>query len=136
MVSPVPRISVEHAQRPLFAGVDVGGTTIKLAVVDDWGRTLAARSLPTEEERGAEDAVQRIADCLRGLLREQGLSEGDLTSVGLGTPGTMDIPRGVILEPPNLPHWRDFPIRDRLAEACGQQVYLSLIHISEPTRRH
>ncbi len=123
MVSPVPRISVEQAQHPLFAGVDVGGTTIKLAVVDDEGRTIAATSMPTEEERGPQDAVQRIADCLRGLLRDHELSERDIASVGLGTPGTMDIPRGVILEPPNLPHWRNFPIRDRLAEAFGRQVF-------------
>ena len=34
----------------------------------------------------------------------------------------MDIPRGLILEPPNMPHWRYFPLRDRLSESCGKPV--------------
>jgi glucokinase len=43
-------------------------------------------------------------------------------AAGLGTPGTLDIPRGMILRPHNLPGWRDFPIRDRLANRLGKSV--------------
>ena len=123
MASPIPHISSKHAQPPLFAGVDVGGTTIKIALVDDLGRTITATSIPTDEHRGPDDAVGRIAECLSRLMSDCGFQAGDVACVGLGTPGTMDIPRGVILEPPNMPNWRDFPIRDALANACGKQVF-------------
>ena len=36
---------------------------------------------------------------------------------GLATPGTMDLQAGMILEPPNLPEWRHFPIREKLLDA-------------------
>ena len=45
-------ITIDAAQRPLFAGVDVGGTTIKLGIVDDAGHTFGEAQVPTLEERG------------------------------------------------------------------------------------
>ena len=117
-----PLVSVADARRPLHAGVDVGGTTIKIGIVDDLGRTLGATKIPTADETGVPDAVRRIAAALRSLADERRIDSGDVVSVGLGTPGTMDIPAGLILEPPNLPGWRHFPIRDALAEACERPV--------------
>jgi glucokinase len=105
-----------------FAGVDVGGTNIKLGIVDATGRVVARRQFATCQERGPADAVDRIAAQLIGMCAEAGVEWSRVGAVGLGTPGTMDIPAGRILAPPNLPAWRDFPIRDRLRDACGVTV--------------
>ncbi len=115
-------ISLNEAQRPLFAGVDVGGTSIKIGLVDDRGETLGFTSIPTNDEKGPEDAVQRITQTLGELTDQHKLKLSDLAAVGLGTPGTMDIPAGMILEPPNMPGWRHFPLRDRLSEVCRRPV--------------
>lgn len=115
-------VSAAAARRPLFVGIDVGGTNTKIGLVDDEGRILAKTSLPTEEARGPEDAVRRYVKAVRALVTDNPLDEGEIAAVGLGTPGSMDIPRGLILEPPNMPHWRNFPIRDRLAEEVGKPV--------------
>ena len=117
--------SLTDAQRPLFVGVDVGGTNVKIGVVDDLGRTIAFQSIATEEERGCEDAVSRIKDAIGGMLGDLTLSLDDVATIGLATPGTMDIAKGMILTPPNLPHWRDYPIRDRLSELTGRPVAFS-----------
>jgi glucokinase len=117
-----PTISPKDAQRPLFVGVDVGGTTIKFGVVDDLGRTLGQTSIPTEDEKGADDAICRMGDNVERLLSSLGLKLDDVSAVGLGTPGTLDIPKGMILKPHNLPGWRDYPIRDRLAQRLGKPV--------------
>lgn len=122
MASIVDPIAPATAERPLFAGVDVGGTNIKLGIVDNRGRTIGRTSLPTAVERGPEDAIRRVGEALRGLLTQHGLTLDDIAAVGLGTPGTMDIPRGVLLEPPNLPTWRHFPVVARLEEATGKKV--------------
>ena len=122
MPDPLDRVSVDEAQQPLFVGVDVGGTSIKIGCVDDLGRTLAFKKTSTHEERGPQDAVERIAAAVANMLSGISLAADEITAVGLGTPGSMDIPAGVILEPPNMPHWRDFPIRDRLSERCGRPV--------------
>ena len=109
-------------QRPYFAGVDVGGTNIKIGIVDNNGTTLVKSQIRTEAETGPEDAVRRTAAALSELIRSKGLARDDVVAVGLATPGTMDVPAGLILEPPNLPNWRHFPIRDCLSEACGKRV--------------
>ena len=118
MASDCPQITAEAAERPLFAGVDLGGTSIKIGLVDDRGRTISARRIPTEQERGPQDGMTRMAATIKELLEAEQIDPTQLAAVGLGTPGTMDIPAGMILEPPNLPAWRHFPVRDELSKAC------------------
>jgi glucokinase len=115
-------IDLASAQRPLFLGFDVGGTNIKLGVVDDLGRPVAHTKIVTEEDRGPRDAVKRARGAVDEVLKSLGLAIGDLAAIGLCVPGTMDIPRGMFLEPHNLPHWHYFPIRDCVADAFGLPV--------------
>jgi len=114
--------STAAAQRPLFLGVDVGGTSVKIGLVDDRGRTLGLTKIPTFAERSPDDAVRRISAACLEFLQSLSLAMTDVAAIGLGTPGTMDIPRGMILEPPNIPGWRNYPIRDRLSDALGLPV--------------
>ena len=67
-------ISTADAKRPLFVGVDVGGTNTKIGVVDDDGSTLAFDSIATLQENGVEDAVQRIGDAATALLNSVSLA--------------------------------------------------------------
>ncbi len=117
-----PIISVSAAKPPFFLGVDLGGTGVKLGVVDDAGQTLAFESIPTNEPAGPQQAVDRMAECGLRLLAAAGISKSHMARVGLGSPGTMCLPRGLLLEPPNLPHWFGFPIRDALAKAIDCPV--------------
>ncbi len=111
------------AEQRWFYGVDVGGTNIKLGLVDDGGRVLARRTIPTHEPKGPADAMARIAGALPEMLAEaEGQSSGRVAAVGLATPGTMDIPSGRVLEPPNMPHWRHYDVRDDLARRVGVPV--------------
>lgn len=107
---------------PFFAGVDVGGTFIKLGIVDDRGQVVWKDKVPTKPHLGPEDAMQRAASKVMAAIESHGLSPDCIKAAGLGTPGTMDIPNGMILEPPNLPAWRNFAIRDDLAERIGLPV--------------
>jgi glucokinase len=115
-------ISVEKAQRPLFLGIDVGGTNIKFGLVDDLGRTVAQHKIPTEQQRGPADAMRRSAQVIAELASQLRLELRDIAAVGLATPGTMDISKGILLQPHNLPAWWNFPIRDCLARECGKPV--------------
>jgi glucokinase len=112
-------IDPAHAQRPLFLGFDVGGTNIKLGVVDDKGRVLGKTSIPTQEPRGPQEAIGRAYVAVAEMMAGFGLKISDLAAVGLGTPGTMDIPKGRMLEPHNLPHWWHFPVREKVSLAFG-----------------
>jgi glucokinase len=105
------------AQAPLFAGLDVGGTSMKGGVVDDQGRPLGSVSLPTEAYKGQEHGLARMAETIRAAVQAAGVSMERIAAIGVATPGTMDIPAGVILDPPNLKPWKNVPVRQYIQEA-------------------
>lgn len=110
------------AQEPFFVGVDLGGTNVKAGVVDNLGRPMSWLTLPTNSPTGPEDAARRMGLAVQQATAEAGLAANDIARVGLGSPGTMDIPTGMLLEPPNLPGWEHFPLRGRLEHHCGYEV--------------
>jgi len=120
---------------PLYVGLDVGGSTMKAGVLDDDGRPLSSVSLPTEAHRGQDFGLERMCETIRLAVSEAGVGLERIAAVGVATPGTMDIPAGLILDPPNLKPWRNVPVRrhveavfkvpvafqnDANAAACGE----------------
>jgi glucokinase len=104
---------------PLFVGLDVGGSSMKAGVVDDAGRPLSAVSLPTEAHRGQKFGLARMCETIRAAVAAAELRPDQVAAVGVATPGTMDLPGGLILDPPNLKPWRNVPVRRHVAEAFG-----------------
>jgi len=115
-------VPLAEATPPLYAGIDLGGTNIKAALVDDAGRMLAFHTEPTHVDRGPEDAAARMGGAVHVLAGMAGVAATDIARVGLGTPGSQDLPSGRILRAGNLPGWDNFPIRDRVAVHCGRDV--------------
>ncbi len=109
-------------QPPYFVGIDVGGTNIKLGLIDDAGRALAYHSMRTEQDKGAEHACERMAAAVCELMKKAGVAADQVVRAGIATPGPMDIPGGMILRPGNLPGWWDFPIRERVSHHLGLPV--------------
>ncbi len=107
---------------PLFAGVDVGGTNVKIGIASNEGDVVGQSHFPTDQDRGPQYAIATAVEELKKLAANAEFEFSDVVAVGLGTPGTMDIPSGMILEPTNLPGWRHFNVRDGLAAAIGRSV--------------
>lgn len=105
-----------------YVGIDLGGTNIKVGVLNDAGETLSYLSTPTLVEGGADDATKRMAAAVHEAITKAGLKPSDVAGVGLGSPGTLDLPSGSLVRPSNLPGWDFFPIRDRLSEYSGLPV--------------
>lgn len=101
----------------LFVGLDVGGTSMKAGVVDDLGKPLSDVSLPTESKRGQEFGLQRMCETIREAVSAAKKTMADIAAIGVATPGTMDIPGGLMLEPHNFGNWRNVPVRDHIAQA-------------------
>jgi glucokinase len=109
---------------PYYLGIDLGGTNMKAGVVDDKGRALSFVHMETEAERGPEEGLGRLAEVGRRAVEASGLSWDDIEAVGLGSPGTMDIREGMLLDPPNLPGWVNWPIREKLSGRLGKPLVL------------
>jgi len=105
----------------VVAGIDIGGTKIAIALETETGARIAARRLPTEVELGPERIFENIARAVEELLAETG---AHLTAVGIGCPGPIDIERGLVLSPANLPDWVEFPIVALVRQRFGAPVVL------------
>ncbi|MEN0111324.1 MAG: ROK family protein [Planctomycetota bacterium] len=110
------------AAAPIYAGVDIGGTNMKLGLVADDATTLAYESIPTAQDRGPEDAAHRVAAKLAELAEEAGVSLDAVPAVGLASPGPMDLKTGTLICPGNLPAWHNTPLRRLFAEATRKPV--------------
>src|SRR5262245_18042048 len=102
-----------------YVGLDVGGTSMKAGVVDDTGQVLSSVQLPTEAAKGQEHGLQQMAQAIRQAATAAKLDLNQVAAIGVATPGLMDIPAGVILEPPNLRPWKTVPVRQAIADAFG-----------------
>ena len=109
-------------EKPLFAGVDVGGTNVKIGLVDERGRVVADTKFPTQPGKSPGIAFSQARKEFENLIEPLDFDWTDVVAAGLGTPGPMDIEAGVILTPNNLRGWHHFPVRDKLAEALEKPV--------------
>ena len=107
----------------LLAGVDLGGTSIKVGLANEAGEILARGSIPTESYAGPLDVIERIAHFVSRLAEEAG--PGPLLGLGMGTPGLVDVATGTTRFLPNMPtQWRDVPVAAILGERLGCPVRL------------
>ena len=115
-------LSADKATRPLFVGLDLGGTNMKAGIVDDAGRTVAYHSEASHVDRGPDDVARRLGGMVATLCESVGLASSDIAAAGLGTPGPQNPQTGVLHDTGNMPGFEGFPIRDRVADACGLAV--------------
>ncbi|MFI6394637.1 ROK family protein [Nonomuraea sp. NPDC050540] len=96
--------------------IDIGGTKLAAALVDDRGAVLRDGTVPTPRDD--------VMDALAGLVRK--VTEGGPRplAVGIGSAGPLDAVAGTV-SPVNMPSWRGFPLRDRVGELTGLPTVLA-----------
>lgn len=107
-------------------GVDLGGTSIAAAVVDDAkGKILGEAKSKTEAAEGADAVVKRLAQTIERALDSSGLKKKHIAGVGVGVPGPLDIKTGTVVRCPNLgPSWDHYPLGERLQQLLSFGVTL------------
>jgi glucokinase len=97
-----------------FIAVDLGGTNIRSALFDARDSSIVKRDrVLTEADRGVESVLETIHRSIRNVMPDGGQS---VCGIGIGAPGPLDPFRGIIFQAPNLPGWKNIPIRRRLEE--------------------
>jgi glucokinase len=105
-----------------YAGVDLGGTKIALALGASSGKVHAKATCETHAERGPERVLGNIAEMLDRLETSSGVNA---QAVGLGLPGLVNPETGMSLFLPNLPgHWKGIPVSAILSAQTSRAVYL------------
>ncbi len=94
----------------LVAGIDIGATSIDLAIADFSGELLVRYSEPASVKDGPIRILGRVCSLLEKLIQEGGLSSKKLNGIGIGVPGPVDFSVGNLVSPPIMPGWDRYPI--------------------------
>jgi glucokinase len=100
--------------RPVLA-VDIGGTKLAVGLVEPAGRVLTWSQVPTPSGLDAEQLWRTLNALIVETMDRAGVNADELAGCGCGCGGPMEWPSGVV-SPLNIPAWRGFPLRSRLAE--------------------
>jgi glucokinase len=98
-------------------GIDIGGTNLRGALVNEGGKIIKRLSIPS----GADKGIDFVIENLRNLTRE--IIEGEnIGGVGIGIPGIIDSAKGMITQAPNIFNVYNYPFRDILTEKMGGSI--------------
>jgi glucokinase len=103
----------------IFVGIDLGGTNIKIGCFDTGLKLLCKTAVATKADMGAEVVVEKICETTEKLLAENGLSIKSAKAAGIGAPGPSNIAEGIIISAPNLPKFKNIPLRKMIGTRLG-----------------
>lgn len=107
----------------MYIGVDLGGTGIKVGIVDDNANIIAKGSMPTRAKDGYEVIVADMASLIKKVLEESDLTIKDIKSIGIGAPGSIDSKNGVVMYSENIT-MRFAPVCDEMKKYYDLPVYI------------
>ncbi len=115
---------MDENRNTLSLGIDLGGTKILAAVANMQGEMLSRDHSITPAKEGQEAVVKSILESVERALDQAQIAVSDLTVVGLGAPGLSNPETGILFTSPNLPGWKDVPLRDIIEKERGKKVFL------------
>lgn len=105
-------------------GVDLGGTTVKFAILTGAGEIQQKWSIHTDIRNEGENIVPNIIESINHQLKSCGLSADDFLGIGMGSPGTVDREKGTVIGAYNL-NWTTLqPVKDQIEAGTGIPFYL------------
>ena len=110
--------------RKYYVGIDLGGTFIKGAIVNDKGEIVVKDKVPTESEKGSDGVAANIAALVTSLLTSANMTAADVVGIGMGVPGMIDGERGEVIYSNNL-GWEHFFISDKVKSLTGLPVKIA-----------
>ncbi|MBD3287669.1 ROK family protein [candidate division KSB1 bacterium] len=107
----------------IVIGIDFGGTKIKTAAVSESGELLSEPVIAsTEAERPADEIIVSMYKTVNETLEKAELRIEDVIGIGIGSPGPLDLERGIILNTPNLPTLRNFHLKEKIEQQFNVPV--------------
>jgi glucokinase len=106
----------------MYVGVDIGGTKVAAGIVNHKGEIGRQSKAPMSTRGTAEDGLKAVLDAIGSVLEGDSGLKAALRGIGICSPGPLDPHAGVIINPPNLPCWRNFPLASEVSRVYGVPV--------------
>jgi glucokinase len=108
----------------IFIGIDLGGTNVKIGCFDGQMGLIAKGSTATETDAGPQAIVETVAQATEKLLAENNLALEAVTAVAIGAPGPANLAEGIIIASPNIPSFKNVPLRRMVSDRFGKPAVL------------
>jgi predicted NBD/HSP70 family sugar kinase len=118
---PSTRLEFDAGHAVVLAA-DLGTRHARAAIVDLAGTVLAETSGELLIADGPETVLDRLGQWFAALLKEEGTDPLRVCGIGLSVPGPVDWDSGLVVQPPIMPGWDGYPVRERLQRAYGEHV--------------
>lgn len=105
-------------------GVDFGGTSVRVGVVDGYARILGTERRLTAEIASPAAFAAWVRSCIRELSARLRIRVGDAAGLGVGVPGPVDPDRGLVYSLTNVPNWRNVRLAALLSRGTGLPVWV------------
>lgn len=102
-------------------GIDIGGTQLRIALIDQDLKIVEVVKSANDRTRTAAENCAPLVDFILAKIAEG----KQIAGVGIGSPGPLDMAHGLVLNPPNLVGWDNFPIVEYFERACHVPVFLN-----------
>ncbi|MBD5233135.1 MAG: ROK family protein [Bacteroidales bacterium] len=99
-------------------GVDLGGTNIRVGLVDG-NDIIVKKSVPCPAQQPAEE----VLDCIGNLIAE--IINSDVKGIGIGVPSAVDVEKGIVYNVVNIPSWKEVHLKEYLEKRFGVPAFLN-----------
>jgi glucokinase-like ROK family protein len=111
-----PRLLRFNSHLGYIVGIDIGATSLEIALADINGSILSRVAEPADVRQPPEELLGRCSMLILEVAVGQGIHPEQILGIGVGVPGPVDFARGVLVAPPLMPDWEDYPIRNFFKE--------------------
>jgi glucokinase-like ROK family protein len=111
-----PRLLRFNSQLGYVIGIDIGATSLEIALADINGSILNRVEEPSDVRQPPEDLLGRCSELILEMAVAQGIHPQQILGIGVGVPGPVDFARGALVAPPLMPDWENYPIRNFFKE--------------------
>ena len=108
----------------LKIGIDLGGTRVKMGLVDQRGKVIHRREISTPFNVKQADLITSLVVNIGDIIKKAGVRKGQVLGVGIGVPGPVDSKKGIVRYFPNIKGWEGVPLRSILERRLGLKVSL------------
>ena len=109
-------------QHTLLVGADIGGTKIAAGLVTETGEIKKQVRTSMVADRQASDGLAAVVAAIDRLFEDDNASLKAIAGIGICSPGPLDPSTGVVINPPNLPCWRNFQLAEEIRKVYGVPV--------------
>ncbi len=105
-------------------GIDVGGTNLKIGLLNSFGKILYRETFKTYYFSSRDSLINAFIQNSRHILKDFKIGQNSLAGIGIGLPGAVDVKNGVVHYLTNIQGWRQVPLRNIIQKELGTSVYL------------